>query len=193
MWFEMWLVFNKMSDYFICKEVVSYTVQHAKLSPEFRRIHRIADEEVALKTIILPPVQPYGHPSNMSLAIRILEKCKHPNIVELLSATRQSRLCVITTKWASFGSLRTALRSGKITKDNIPDIYSQMLSVIEYLNAKFHKRHWEIDEDHILISESGVVKFSGFPMSNDYVPSKIPEILQLTQMLERIAGPGAAV
>jgi serine/threonine protein kinase len=109
-----------MSDHFTCKEVVSYTVQRAKLSPEFRRIHRITDEEVALKTIILPPVQPYGHPSNMSIAIKILEKCKHPNIVKLLSATRHSRLCVITTKWESFGSLRTALRDGKITKDIIP-------------------------------------------------------------------------
>jgi hypothetical protein len=63
-----------------------------------------------------------------------------------------------------------------------------MLSVIEYLKANFHERHWEIDEDHILISESGVVKFSGFPMSNDYVPSGIEEILQLTQTLERISG-----
>ncbi len=95
---------------------------------------------------------------------RLHARLSHPNIAQFYSVRRIKGTLVMTREWIEGESLSSKLADGPLSIPQAVDYVSQGLAALGYAHGQ-GVIHRNVTSDNLLITESGVVKLTGFDLA----------------------------
>lgn len=104
----------------------------------------------------------------VSREIHILQKIRHPNIIQLYDIIETPRLLYLVTEYASKGELFDYIvERQRLTEKEACRFLQQILSGVEYIH-KNNIAHRDLKPENLLISYNSQLKIIDFGLSNTY-------------------------
>ncbi len=159
----------------------------------YRAQHRVTNEIVALKRIILHHEESEGFPLTSIREIKTLKRCQHPNVVKFLEVVvGQSRDAVFLLFEYCEHDLSILLRNYEhpFRESEIKRLMIQLLSAVDFLHKQWIV-HRDIKLSNLLYNSKGELKLAdfglartvGYPSTDPLTPTVVtlwyraPEVL----------------
>ncbi len=139
------------------------------LRPSRRSIAYIVRDVVSERLEYLKVVPEHLQSDNDSLQ-RFLREAKlhaslsHPNVAQFYSVRRIDGELVMTREWVEGQSLESKLAGGPLTVPQTIDYIGQALQALQHVHGR-GVLHRDITPARLLITESGVIKLTGFDLA----------------------------
>ncbi|TKA72533.1 hypothetical protein B0A55_06425 [Friedmanniomyces simplex] len=151
---------NRMGQYNVIKTLGEGSFGKVKLA-----IHRVSNQQVALKIIARRKLVTRDMAGRIEREIQYLQLLRHPHIIKLFTVITTSNEIIMVLEYAGGELFDYIVQNGKMAEDKARKFFQQIVCAVEYCHR--HKIvHRDLKPENLLLDENLNVKIADFGLSN---------------------------
>ncbi|KAK0256347.1 hypothetical protein B0A54_10747 [Friedmanniomyces endolithicus] len=151
---------NRMGQYNVIKTLGEGSFGKVKLA-----IHRVSNQQVALKIIARRKLVTRDMAGRIEREIQYLQLLRHPHIIKLFTVITTANEIIMVLEYAGGELFDYIVQNGKMAEDKARKFFQQIVCAVEYCHR--HKIvHRDLKPENLLLDENLNVKIADFGLSN---------------------------